>query len=97
MTAPELTRDACALRVCKAIAKAQRLPLAQLTPERSFAELGIGSLDAINIVFVLEDEFGISVPEDEMAFATIGEVVDAVHRHLMALPPTAGAQAPAGA
>lgn len=93
----ELSRDDCTLRVYKAIAKAQRLPLAQLSPERSFAELGIGSLDAINIVFVLEDEFGISVPEHEMAFATIGEVVDAIHSFVTAQPPAASAQTSASA
>lgn len=77
-----MTHDECARRVLKAIAKAQRLPLGELNAERSFVELGIGSLDAMNLVFVLEDEFGISIPEDEIAFETVGDVIDAIHKHV---------------
>jgi acyl carrier protein len=77
-----LSLDECAERVMRAISKAQRLPLERLVPEATFAELEIGSLDAINLVFVLEDEFGIVIPEAQMSFQTIGEVVVALQQHL---------------
>jgi len=86
---PILTRAECAERVLALIAKAQRLPLQRLTPQTTFAELEIGSLDAINLVFVLEDEFGIVVPEHQMNFQTVGEVVSAMQAHLCGPLPTA--------
>lgn len=87
--APALTFDECALRVRQAIARAQQLPLERLTPESSFEQLGIGSLDAINLVFVLEDTLGIDIPADQEGFETVGELIEAVHRHLndQAAPP----------
>jgi acyl carrier protein len=84
-----LTHDECAERVLALIAKTQRLPLERLSLQTTFAELAIGSLDAINLVFVLEDTFGIVVPEDRMHFQTVGEVVAAMQEHLCQLPSAA--------
>ncbi len=51
-------------RVRKIIASAQHLPQEKITPESTFAELGIDSLDGINILFAVESEFNINISDD---------------------------------
>jgi acyl carrier protein len=36
----------------------------KVTPDATFAELGIDSLDGINILFALENEFNLNIPDD---------------------------------
>jgi len=51
-------------RVLRTLAETQKLPLEQVTPEATFEQLGIDSLDGINILFALENEFDISIPDE---------------------------------
>ena len=48
-------------RVIKIIADTQHLALEKIQPESSFQELGIDSLDGINILFAVENEFNINI------------------------------------
>jgi acyl carrier protein len=66
-------------RVLKVIANTQRIPLERVKPDSSFEELGIDSMDSINILFDLESEFDIEInDEDAKKIRTIGEMVDGV-------------------
>lgn len=51
-------------RVLKTIAEAQRLPIEQVTLDSSFEALGIDSMDGVNILFALENEFDIAIPDE---------------------------------
>lgn len=51
-------------RVVRVIAETQRIPSETIRPESTFEELKIDSLDGINILFALENEFGISIPDE---------------------------------
>lgn len=51
-------------RVLKVIADTQRVPLERVTIDTPFEELGIDSMDAVNILFALENEFDISIPDE---------------------------------
>jgi acyl carrier protein len=51
-------------RVLRTLAETQKLPLEQVTPEASFEQLGIDSVDGINILFALESEFDINIPDE---------------------------------
>ena len=42
-------------------------------PEATMTELDLDSLTLTEILFDLEDEFGIEVPEERATFSTIGE------------------------
>jgi len=68
--------DELSQRVIKVIADTQHIPVETVKLESTFAELNIDSLDGINILFALENEFNISVPDE--AVQTIKSVRDAV-------------------
>jgi len=53
-------------RVLKVIATSKRIPLQTVTIESDFQQLGIDSMDAVEILFALENEFDISIPDDEV-------------------------------
>lgn len=53
-------------RVLKTIAASKRIPAETVKIESEFQELGIDSMDAVEILFALENEFDISIPDDEV-------------------------------
>jgi acyl carrier protein len=66
-------------RVLKVIANTQRIPLERVKPDSTFEELGIDSMDSINILFDLESEFDIEInDEDAKKIRTIHEMVEGV-------------------
>ena len=68
-------------RVLRIIAETQRKDLSQVTIDSSFEELGIDSMDGVNIVFALENEFNINVPDEEVKnIRSVRDMVDGVHR-----------------
>ena len=55
------------------------LPAEQLTPETALADAGIDSLDALTILFAIEETFKISVPDDRArSMKTFGDMIEAV-------------------
>jgi acyl carrier protein len=80
-----------AQRVIEIIAKTQHLEPGKITVESSYEELGIDSLDGVNILFALENEFDISIP-DEAAKEIRGvrQTVEGVARLLAERAPGAG-------
>jgi acyl carrier protein len=60
----EMEQAAIEARVIRVIATTQDLPVEVVTPDKSFAELNIDSFAGINIVFELENEFDISIPDE---------------------------------
>ncbi|MGA3096943.1 MAG: phosphopantetheine-binding protein [Bryobacteraceae bacterium] len=53
-------------RVLKVIATSKRIPLETVTIDSEFEQLTIDSMDAVEILFALENEFDISIPDDEV-------------------------------
>jgi len=52
-------------RVIAVIARMQKIPVDSVTLDKTFQELNIDSLDGINIMFEVENEFGIEIPDEE--------------------------------
>jgi acyl carrier protein len=52
-------------RVISVVAKTQRIATEKITPDSTFEELGLDSLDAVNILFALEEEFNVNIPDDD--------------------------------
>jgi len=71
-------------RVMRAIAEITHTPVEQVTPDKTFEELGLTSLDALAVVAELEEQFGIEIPnEDALALNDVRQAVECV-RNLMA-------------
>ena len=54
-----------------------------LTPQSRLPDLGLDSMQAIDLLFDLEDRFGVALPDDELndkTFATAGDLWDAIDR-----------------
>jgi acyl carrier protein len=68
-------------KVIEIIEREQHLEPGTVQPTSSFAELGIDSLDGVNILFALEEEFKIDIP-DAVAqnMRSVAQVVDSLTR-----------------
>ena len=53
-----------AQKVIDIIVKTQHLDPAKITLDSSYEELGIDSLDGVNILFAMENEFDIMIPDE---------------------------------
>jgi acyl carrier protein len=70
-------------RVIRVIVRTQKLADGRVTESSTFKELGIDSLDGLNILFAIEEEFGLNVPDDAATeFKSVPEVVTGVERLL---------------
>lgn len=70
-------------RVIKVIAETQRIPADGITADSSFEALGIDSLDGINLIFGIENEFNVNVPDDAAkSIRTVRDMVEGVERLL---------------
>lgn len=80
MPAPSEPDDLGA-RVIRVIAQTQRIPPQTISLDSTFDELKIDSLDGINVIFALENEFSISIPDEGVQnLRTVRESVEAVRK-----------------
>lgn len=74
-------------RVLNTIATTQRIPVDRVTIDSTFEGLGIDSMDGVNILFALENEFNITIPDEAAKqIRTIREMVEGVARLLNESP-----------
>lgn len=72
-----------ARKVVRLVADAAKVPPEQITPESTFAGLGVDSLVAIGIIGDLEEAYGIAVPNEEaVRIRTVGEAIASLERAL---------------
>jgi acyl carrier protein len=66
------------------IAKQAKIDRATITAESTLKDLGVASLDAIEVIFDIEEHFGIDLPNEDTDFetGTVGHLVAAVERQL---------------
>lgn len=70
-------------RVAQVIAKTQHIPLETVTIDSTFEDLKIDSLDGINILFALESEFNVDIPDDAARqIKSIREMVSGIEKLL---------------
>src|SRR5436190_24205890 len=70
-------------RVKEIIAKELEVEAKDLSPEKKFIEdLGADSLDIVELVMALEEEFGLDIPdEDADKLKTVGDAINYLQQH----------------
>jgi acyl carrier protein len=82
---PEFERKVIGL-----IAKKKKLDPSAIATASTFQELGIDSLDGIDLVFTFEDEFNISIPDQVVQrMKSVGQVIEALREVLTKRTPSA--------
>ena len=90
-------------RLRSTVAKELKQDVSSITLEHTLrGDLKLNSLDAIELMFRIEEEFDLSIPDDDMqAFVKVGDVIDYLQRRLSGEPaapaPQAAATPPAAA
>jgi acyl carrier protein len=65
----------------------KHLPVDALAPETALADAGIDSLDALSILFAIEERFHISIPDDRArTMKTFGDMIAIVQELTGAAP-----------
>ena len=82
--------DELIARVTGVIARTQKIPPETVTIDKTFEELKIDSLDGINILFALEGEFDLDIPDDAArGIRTVRDMVEGIKKLLAAKSETA--------
>ena len=70
-------------RIAEIIAEQLGVEASEVTPEASFVDdLGADSLDTVELVMALEEEFGIEIPdEDAEKIATVQDAITYIDDH----------------
>jgi len=76
------TQDELTERIISVIAKVHQYPADMITACSSLEELGVDSLDSVNILFALEEEFNVSIPDEGKKLRTVQEIVDGLEQLL---------------
>jgi acyl carrier protein len=74
MTRPEIER-----KLLDIVKNEKDIPDDKLSPDTALADAGIDSLDALSILFAIEEQFHISIPDDKArAIKTFSDMVTTV-------------------
>lgn len=78
------------------IAKTCSVPRERITLESTLQDLEVHSLDAVQVLFEIEDRFGISVPEHDEAYThgTVRALVEGVEQLIAARAASAPVETP---
>ena len=80
-----VTRDEIAQQLIAIVRQEKDIPEDLLKPETSLAGAGIDSLDSLTILFAIEEQFSISIPDDRArAMKTFGDMIDIVEERVQA-------------
>ena len=60
-------------RLTRILAQRYKLDRGRLTPDQPLGSLGIDSLGMLEMLFFIEEEFGVQLPSEGVTFGTLGE------------------------
>ena len=74
-----MTRSEIEQKLIVIVRNEKDVPDEKLRPETLLADAGIDSLDSLQILFGIEEQFGISIPDDRArAMRTFGDMLDTI-------------------
>ena len=76
-------KEEVAKRIIEIVAEKMDKPKEEITPDKSFVnDLGADSLDTVELMMDIEDEFDLSIPEEAaQKIATIGDAIKYVQEN----------------
>ena len=88
---PDQNPDSITARVIQVIVKTQHMEADIVKPESTFEELKIDSLDGLQILFALEEEFNVNIPDEAAKqLRSVADIAEAIRTLLAEQPaPTA--------
>ena len=90
---PDQIPDQITARVIQVIVKTQHLEAGTVKPESTFEEMKIDSLDGLQILFALEEEFNVNSPDEAAKhLRSVADIANGI-RSLLAEQPAAPAEA----
>ncbi len=74
-----MTRDEIEQAMVRIVRQEKEIPEDKLTADTPLADVGIDSLDALTILFAVEEQFRISIPDEKArGIKTFGDMVKVV-------------------
>ncbi len=64
-------------KVAQLLADSKDLDVSTITKDTTFAEIGLDSLDTVELIMTLEEEFGVTI-ETSNNIKTVGDVVEII-------------------
>jgi len=81
--------EGVAEKVLAALAKIKHVPRESLSLDSVLADLRVDSLDTITLLFELEEQFHLTLPDDVVrSLRTVRQIVEAIERSLAAPAPS---------
>ena len=80
--------DPLETKVIELIAQKKRIPTESIGLDSTFADLGVDSLDGMDLLFSFEETFNLRIPDDmAQQMKSVRQVVDALRRVLASTAP----------
>jgi acyl carrier protein len=80
-----MSEETVAQRVIRVVAMNKKMAPEELSADTRFEDLKMDSLDALNMIFALEEEFDVDIPNEEAAnMKSVGEAIHGVEELLKA-------------
>ena len=77
--------ETVAERVVRVFAEFKKISPDEVKMDTTFEELGLDSLDGLNLIFELEEEFDLTVPDDQIKdMKSVAQVVEGIEKLLEA-------------
>lgn len=71
--------------VIRVFAEFKKVPVEDIKPNTTFEELGFDSLDGLNLIFELEEEFDLVIPDDKVqSMRSVSQVIEGIESLLAA-------------
>ena len=79
-----MTRAEIEEQLIAIVRQEKSVPDELLRPETTLADAGIDSLDSLTILFAIEEQFHIAIPDDEArAVKTFSDLIDIIEKRTM--------------
>lgn len=81
-----MTRGEIEEKLIAIVKQEKNIPDELLRPETPLADAGIDSLDSLTILFAVEEQFRISIPDDEArAVRTFADLIDIIQKRALSV------------